>query len=117
MLKNIRSATTTVNRLIIVLVRGMLSLLQILPAAIARINVSATQQLLHCFAVRVQPLALPHLCIPRNSEPAKVLSDRLGELRARPLSIKILKAEPEPSLRCPRTLRRHVKGPRMPQVQ
>jgi hypothetical protein len=72
---------------------------------------------MHSFAVRSQPLALAHLGVPGNPQPAEILSHSLGEVGARTLRVEIFIPQPQRSSSRARALSRNPERPGMSKVQ
>src|SRR5579875_1099748 len=97
--------------------RRLESLLKVLAAAAARVHKTCLDQLLHRFSIRAEPLALPHLVLPVDAEPAQVLAHCLCEIGPRSLRIKVLIAKPQDAVRRACSLHCNPERSRMTQVQ
>src|ERR1700761_8910228 len=97
--------------------RRLYGLLKILPAAPARIDKISAHELLHSLAIRRQTLALAHLSVPIDSQPAQVLSHSLCEVGARALRVEILIPKPQQSSCSARPLGRNPERPCMSKVE
>src|ERR1700745_27981 len=93
------------------------SLLQIPAAALACISEPSMNEPLHSSAICSQPLALPHLILPRNSKPAEILAHRPCKIGARTLWVEVLIAKPQRPFRGARALSRDPERPRMSEVK
>jgi hypothetical protein len=98
-------------------VRRLDGLLQILPAASARVDKPASHELLHGSAICRQTFALTHLSVPFDVEPAEILAHGLREIRSRALRVEILIPKPQHSSCSASTLSRDPECPRMSEVQ
>jgi hypothetical protein len=83
----------------------------------AWIDKSSVCQLRHGFAILPQALALPHFCIPKDSQPAEVVAHRQRKILTGTLRIKIFISKPERAIRCARALCGDPEGTGVAKVQ